>query len=109
MTEADFLHIDAEHAEYIGTLEGYYGSEDRPFSVRPFNADVVNTVKEQHIQERLFSAETRVKQLEEWLADLEDNGMPAQCSTRVLLKAKDELGLLDEENKDSETTEGENQ
>lgn len=50
--------------------------------------------------EPLFSAETRVEQLEEWLEDLEDSGLPAQCSTRVLLKVKDELGLLEDENKD---------
>lgn len=60
--------------------------------------------------EPLFTSKTRVEQLEQWLTDLEDNGLPAQCSTRVLLKVKDELGLLEDEDSDSlSQAEGENE
>ena len=37
-----------------------------------------------------------LEMIENWLEDLEDNGLPAQCSLRVEMKAKDELGFLGE-------------
>lgn len=100
MTEADFLHVDAEHAEYIGTLEGYYGSEDRPFSVRPFNADVVNTVKKQHIQARLFSAETNEEAMEEAEAEMLedpclDDTTPEEAIYMYKQKLKQKIGKKD--------------
>lgn len=94
-----------EHRFYFKDKEEW-SSWSESFEPGSITTGIESEIAEAEVRnvQPLFTAETIVEQLEDWLTDLEDNGLSAQCSLRVEMKVKDELGLLKDESKDDETT-----